>query len=42
MTLSQAHTQTRSPEDVSARWFTVAVITGCAFLAAAILSYVVG
>jgi hypothetical protein len=37
--LREQHTQ---PESVSARWFTISVIAGTAFLAFAALSYVVG
>ena len=36
---TQHHSET---QDVSARWFTIAMITGAAFLTFAVLSYVVG
>ncbi len=42
MTLNQAHTIPVNSENVSARWFTIAVITGTAFLGFAVLAYVIG
>ena len=42
MTLYQAHTVPTNPENVSARWFTIAVLIGTAFLAFSVLAYVVG
>jgi hypothetical protein len=42
MTVAEFHTvqQHAQPESVSARWFTISMIAGSAFLAFAILSYV--
>ena len=42
MTVAQFHAQQQHvhPESVSARWFTISVIAGTAFLAFAALSYV--